>query len=258
MLYLHLIVALFFINYFKHDISMIILEIQRFLEFIHDRNPLLLQYYDGEYECEEEENSDEEEKSEEEEKEKSKDTEEKYENKYLNKYKTLNFKDHTDESLDELINNYVIEMTPIGNVIMNYNNNTKSFEYFSNNTIPFRYLETISRKYVITYNCRSIFIDLEKELEEANKINDKIKELNVKPKMKVNVNPTAIIKDYKGSNAPIPKLEQPLIAVKNSNRYTHKGRFSDFKITKFVKRSEVDKTLKLSFKDWNKMYVNSE
>lgn len=251
MIYLHFIVALFFINYFKNDISKIIIEINNFLIFIHHRNPLLLQYYDEEDDYENK-NLNEEEKEKEQNKLEEKNNQN-YENKYLNKYKKLHLKEHTDEYLNKLVNNFIIEITPIGNVVMNYNHYKNSFEYFSNNTIPFRYLETISRKYVITYDCKCIFIDLNKEIEEANKINDKIKDLKIKPKMKINVNPTEIMKDYKGLNGPTPKLEQPFIAVKNSNRYTHKGRFSDFKITKFVQRSDVDKSLKLSFKEWNNL-----
>lgn len=245
-MFYYLIIAALFTYYFNDEINTFINEINKFLILIHSKNPLLLDYYSDE---EDEENEDEENEEEDQE------TEQKelmlYENKYMNKYKNLPFESHTDEFLNKLINNYIIEMTPIGNVIMRYNNDKKSFEYFSNNAIPFRYLETISRKYVIVYNCRDIFIDLEKEVEEANQINEKIKDMKIKPKMKVNVNLTTIMKDYKASNAPLPQLEQPFVAVKNSNRYTHQGRFSDFKIIKSVKRSEVDKSLKLSFKDWS-------
>ena len=90
--------------------------------------------------------------------------------------------------LDRLKNNYISERTPMGNVYMRYNNLKNTFEYFSNNTIPYRYLETISRKYVTTFWCKPIYIDIEEELEKSEKkldedlnkekINEEMKKLN--------------------------------------------------------------------------------
>ena len=50
---------------------------------------------------------------------------------------------------------------------LRYNNAKTSFEYFSNSTIPYRYLETIGRKYVMTYWCKPLFIDLAEEMKKA-------------------------------------------------------------------------------------------
>ena len=41
--------------------------------------------------------------------------------------------------LDGLVNNFIMEKTPSGNVIMYYNNKRGSFEFYSDNTIPYRY-----------------------------------------------------------------------------------------------------------------------
>ena len=68
-----------------------------------------------------------------------------------------------NNKLDKFINNYILECTPQGNVYMRYNNDKKSFEYFSNNSIPYRYLEPLARKYVITYWCKPIFVSMEDE-----------------------------------------------------------------------------------------------
>ena len=70
-----------------------------------------------------------------------------------------------DERLDKLKNNFIMEKTPLGNVLMLYNNKRGSFEYYSDNTIPYRYLEPVSRKYVKTFNCRVIYFDMEEELK---------------------------------------------------------------------------------------------
>lgn len=67
--------------------------------------------------------------------------------------------------LDKLNNCYVIEKTPNGNVLMIYDKVKESFKYYSDSNIPYRYLEVVGRKYVKTFNCRPIFIDMEEELK---------------------------------------------------------------------------------------------
>ena len=60
--------------------------------------------------------------------------------------------------LEKLKNSFIMEKTPLGNVIMYYNVNRESFEYFSDSTIPYRFLEVVARKYVITFQCRFIYV----------------------------------------------------------------------------------------------------
>lgn len=74
-----------------------------------------------------------------------------------------------DERLDKLKNSFVMEKTPLGNVLMLYNNKRGSFEFYSDNTIPYRYLEPVSRKYVKTFGCRPIYCDMEEELNNYEK-----------------------------------------------------------------------------------------
>ena len=69
------------------------------------------------------------------------------------------------ERLDKMKNNFIIEKTPLGNIIMIYNNIRGTFDYYSDSNIPYRFLETVGRKYVLTFNCRPIFIDMEEELK---------------------------------------------------------------------------------------------
>ncbi len=74
-----------------------------------------------------------------------------------------------DERLDKLKNSFIMEKTPLGNVLMLYNNKRGSFEFYSDNTIPYRYLEPVSRKYVKTFGCRPIYFDMEEELKNYEK-----------------------------------------------------------------------------------------
>ena len=80
-----------------------------------------------------------------------------------------------NKKLDKFIDNYILEYTPIGNIYMRYNNDKKTFEYFSNNSIPYRYLEPVGRKYVMTYWCKPLFVDIEEELKKAEENYDEDK-----------------------------------------------------------------------------------
>lgn len=235
---------------FKNEACKMYNDVCNFFIFIHDHNPLLLHFYEEDDECEDEIESVSEKQpisvS-------AKD--ELYENKYLIKYHKMKNEFPSNEFLKNLMNNYVIDCTPNGNVAMRYNYDKNSFEYFSNHTIPFRYLETVGRKYVTTYNCKSIYIDLEQQINKVNEVNERIKSMKHKPIMRVNVNQSIIKKDYSNMSGVNPVLEQPLIAIKESNRYTHEGRFNDFKITKPIHNKEIDNLLNMSFKNWKKMNV---
>ena len=87
------------------------------------------------------------------------------------------------ERLDKMKNNFIIEKTPLGNIVMIYNNIRGTFDYYSDSNIPYRFLETVGRKYVLTFNCRPIFIDMEEELKLYEL---KLKEKEEKEKEKEN------------------------------------------------------------------------
>jgi len=198
-----------------------------------------------------------------------------------------------DKKLEGYINNYVLEMTPLGNVYMRYNNSKKSFEYFSNNTIPYRYLETIGRKYVLTFRCKSLFVDLEEELNKAQeKENEKEKERETeKNKQALEMGDkiasktlTAKFKDYNkdkkmemsrpsknrqpSSMVLPPQIKANLPVVnstneshllkENANRYTWEGRVANFPILKKVDRKTVDKKYAMSFADFKQMQQNKK
>lgn len=76
-----------------------------------------------------------------------------YENKYKEKFHEMNGERDVNK------NNILIEETPIGNVIMFYNSEKNIFEYYSDKTIPFRFLETVARKYVVTFHCKHIYVE---------------------------------------------------------------------------------------------------
>jgi hypothetical protein len=177
--------------------------------------------------------------------------------------------------LDKYINNYVLESTPLGNIYMRYNSDKGSFEYFSNNTIPYRYLEPVGRKYVMTYWCKPLFVSLEDELKKAEikYENDKKNEENIiKNKPKENIakfksyNKETIQQKMQRPNNVLPpqiranvnqKINKVLLK-ENANRYTWEGRIADFCPLKKIDRKIVDKNLTLSYADFKKMNQNKK
>lgn len=79
-----------------------------------------------------------------------------YEKKYMDQFECLEDVKVSKEKMGSLENCYIIEYTPVGNVAMAYSSKKEAFVYFADHIVPYRYLETIARKYAITYMCRGI------------------------------------------------------------------------------------------------------
>ena len=192
------------------------------------------------------------------------------------------------QRIEKLRNCFIIETTPLGNVLMMYDIERETFKFYSDNTIPYRYLETVGRKYVKQFNCRPIFIDMEEELkiteekwekekkeheekkedekrkrEEAIKNNTSIQEKkNVFAKFKSynkeagtgHVNTSAPPKNSIPNKQVNEKPENEKILLKErANRYTYEGKFANFNFLKKVERKNVDKKYGMTFADFKKM-----
>ena len=192
-----------------------------------------------------------------------------------------------DERLDKLKNSFVMEKTPLGNVLMLYNNKRGSFEFYSDNTIPYRYLEPVSRKYVKMFDCRPIYFDMEEELnnyekkleekrvleEEEKRLleeDQKKKEnrLEPPPKKKVFAKFKSYNKDAGTGHVNIgapPKNSIPntkvtenntnekVLLKENANRYSYEGKLSNFNFLKKVDRKVVDKKYGMTFADFKRL-----
>jgi hypothetical protein len=190
-----------------------------------------------------------------------------------------------NERLNNLKNNFIIEKTPLGNVIMYYNHKRESFEYYSDNAIPYRFLETVGRKYVKTFGCAPIFYNMEYELseserkrkekeEEENEEMKREKETNSNTINNASTNKKNVFAKFKSYNkestgrvntavAPknsIPnnkltsgKQGEPILLKENANRYTCEGKLSNFNFLKKPDRKVIDKKFGMTFADFKKM-----
>jgi hypothetical protein len=193
-----------------------------------------------------------------------------------------------NQRLDKLKNNFIIEKTPLGNVLMFYNNKKESFEYYSDNSMPYMFLEVVGRKYVLTFNCRFLYVDMEKELEKyEKKINDekeklvrekeekeKQEDLSSDTKTTAKKNVFAKFKSYnkdagsgRVNKAPPPKNSipnnkvvkndnEPVLLKENANHYTYEGKIANFNILQKVNRNKIDKKYSMTFTDFKKNIIN--
>jgi hypothetical protein len=194
------------------------------------------------------------------------------------------------QRLEKLKNCYIIETTPFGNVLMIYNVERESFKFYSDNTIPYRYLEVVARKYVKQFGCRPIFIDMEDELklaeerwereqkekeekeeQEKRKKEEAVKNLkpveekkNVFAKFKTynkesgtgHVNSAAPPKNSIPNKKLTEQQENEKILLKEkANRYTYEGKFANFSFIKKIDKKVVDKKLGMTFADFKKTQI---
>ena len=140
---------------------------------------------------------------------------EKYEDKYK---KEFNLAENC-KSVENLKYSILMENTPNGNVLMFYDSTNSSFVYYSDKVMPYRFLDTVGRKYVIHFKCKNVFIIDKSRPKPQNK---------TKGPLKVEVKECA-------------------------NRYMYLGKIANFSFLQKVKKNVTNKKLNMSFKDFKNM-----
>ena len=151
--------------------------------------------------------------------------------------------------LVSLKDNFIEENSPRGIIYMAYDNSIESYIYYSKTKdIPYKYLETVSRKYVIDNKCLNIFVDYKEEyIQGLNKykqrlqerkelLENKIKEKeqkqdedNVENKKKnIFANFKSYNKQDKSTKNNTDTNTKEYILTENSNHYKYKGNLDDY------------------------------
>ena len=154
-----------------------------------------------------------------------------------------------NEDLVSLKDNFIEENSPRGIIYMAYDNSIESYIYYSKTKdIPYKYLETVSRKYVIDNKCLNIFVDYKEEyIQGLNKYKQRLQERkellenkikaqeqkqnedNVENKKKnIFANFKSYNKQDKSTKNNTDTNTKEYILTENSNHYKYKGNLDDY------------------------------
>jgi hypothetical protein len=185
-------------------------------------------------------------------------TQEKYARLYYDELNDLEDRVLDKDDLEKLGTIVIKEKTPNGNVIMTYNNKSESFCYYCDDkNIRYMILDTVARKFTIDNKCKSICVNYKAEFEKAKAAiiadtktstvvaddDDSIKEPPVVKK--------SIYARFKNYNAPPQKKkvdedkkpEKIYILTEKANRFTYKGKLSNYKDPNEVVTTFFNKTV---------------
>ena len=160
-----------------------------------------------------------------------------YENMINEKFTKLDIRDLSNNYINNLGNNFAREMTSQGEVILCYNTETESFNYWCDSkSISFKTLELVSKKYVIDYNCKTLY--KYKEQPESDKEQpESDKDTSTKQNVFAN------LKEYNKNNK---KITTEIV----KNRYSYRGNIKNWNID-INKKIVIDNSnSELSFKSF--------
>jgi hypothetical protein len=141
--------------------------------------------------------------------------------------------------LEALKKSVLIENTPFGNVIMYYDSLKNSFVYYCDKTLSYPIVNTVGRKYVLTFKCESLYIDESTPKEETKEPQPLSQEQEQESLQKKNV--YAKFKNYKKPNP----NQTPSTQQEEINRYTCEGKLANFNFLQ-----KISKVKPLSYKDF--------
>ncbi len=176
---------------------------------------------------------------------------------YTDKYKLETNQDEPIHDDNYYKNICVIENTPNGNVIMEYNKKDEVWFYYADkkykNNISFDYLDTICRKFCKTYNCSKLYIDRKHDIEQQQKDSLEKKKLEKEKKLEKGPDDDLFIKPKLSTNK---SMKSKKISANKSNKYKYKGELKDFWAfnIKYEKKSEVKQDTSWSL--WKKSNSN--
>lgn len=180
-------------------------------------------------------------------------------NAYVDKYKDRlkKFEHTTRKSADTineteweyLTNSQLLENTPFGNVLMHYSSKLDSFVYYSDRVIPYDYVDTVGRRYAITYQCTPLYItNYEKEEQSTDPVTSPDRSDTVVHYEKEQ-KPNSVFAKLKSCR--VKKTNEQTVACNvKINRYTYAGKLSNFT---FLKQTKPTK--KLSYSEFKNKYT---
>ena len=141
----------------------------------------------------------------------------------------------TDAFRKQLYLSTITEDTPRGEVVMFYDDSTESFWWFANTKdVPYKYLETVCRRYVTAYDCVPLYkgtVEEIKRVVEEKKVQkeeaEKSKDENANQEEKSDESVFANLKSY-NKRAGESSDDSGAIILENTNRYSYRGKLEDW------------------------------
>jgi len=185
-----------------------------------------------------------------------------YEQQHFDALEALTDRALTPEDLKQAISGqYLTEETPKGVVVMSYNVDSGSFEYYTDKfgDMSYETLDTVARMFTVIYDCKQICVNYRAEVEngktkmlsdiEYDKLIAENREKNIKEQEQRSV--FASFKSYNkktGNNV----SKKYFVITENANRFKYKGKLSDYqKILNKPKADEIT-SQKISYADYKR------
>lgn len=159
------------------------------------------------------------------------------------------------KSDSEFENCIVLSNTPQGLVYMKYSKDEEGFEYWSDKTIDYKYLEAVARKYVTIFSCKDIYIDrmdllkikIDKLKEEIKKNKEEKKEEKENNMDKSN----DVFASLKSNKKVVKtKIVRSDMVCEKSNKYINRGIIKDAVFGKKKINKECVENKSMSFAGW--------
>lgn len=184
---------------------------------------------------------------------------------YENKYPIDSIDNNIDTEFIPNKSNFIAENTPNGTVFMRYDKDNEGFDYWCNdNQIEYKYLETVARKFIKIFNCKHLYFDREKDIQQQ-KLELELKDLsnnspnkneivnNADDNDDVFVKPKPIVNNNKKEEK--LKKNDNTIIPRNSNKFIKKGKVNELTNTLLFPNGKIIKeSKKFSFSDYKKLF----
>ena len=164
---------------------------------------------------------------------------------YENRYPFINNPLICDNSGQILKNALVLENTPQGYIFMRYNEENALFEYWADENIQYKYLESVARKYVQSFRCEHLYIN---RYEYLRKRWLELEEEKKKPKEEEKEEEDSVFAVLKAGKKIKNQKSKLLLQCEKANNYIKCGRINECTYFK-VKKKEKS----FCFNDWKKI-----
>lgn len=191
------------------------------------------------------------------------DDETEYAFKYIDEYDELLLKELDAIVLSDLDTRSVSETTPYGEVLLFYKSYTNDFLYYSKKKdIPYKYLETVSRKFVCDNDCKTIYIDYLDEIKKAKEIILEEEYAVIETNNTLVDNTNSIFANFK-THVGAADIVKKVVIPEKCNKYIYKGLIEDYYRDKAIMDLKNDainneKNTNISFAAFRSMFTSSK